>query len=164
MKLIGQTSLVLIFNVLAHAAAASDVQTAALPIPKNDLVARMSQAVQSKDWYQGEKLATAAITAGGLTANEKSAALNNLCVSQSLKRAYADAAETCSQAVALTPARESAYVNRGNLYAKMGKPSLARADYAKAKELNPSSTLAERNLTALRWNEEHHYVALVPIY
>ncbi len=164
MKTLPRAALLFTFNVLAANAIAADLQTAAVAPAKNELVARMSQAVQSQDWYQGEKLASAAISTGNLTVNEKAAALNTLCVSLAMKRMYTQGVDVCSQSVALTPDRPSAYINRGNLYAKMGKESLAREDYAKAKALNPQSDLSERNITSMRWKEDHHYVALVANY
>lgn len=164
MTTLPRIALLFSFNVLAANAIAADLQTAALAPAKNDLVARMSQVVQAQDWYQSEKLANAAISTGGLSVNEKAAALNTLCVSQTLKRIYSEALDACSQSVALTPERAGTYINRGNLYAKMGKESLARDDYAKAKSLDPNSDLSERNLTSMRWKEDHYFVALVANY
>jgi Flp pilus assembly protein TadD len=164
MKSLPRVALLFCFNVFAGNAIAADLQTAAVAPAKNDLVARMSQAVQSQDWYQSEKLASAAIGAGGLSVNEKAAALNNLCVSLALKRMYTQGVDVCSQSVALTPDRPGPYINRGNIYAKMGKESLAREDYAKAKALDPNSDLSERNISSMRWKEDLHYVALVANY
>ena len=164
MKNLMRSIFVFVFNVLAGTAMAQDLQTAAVAPAKTEIVTQLSQAVQNKDWAQSEKLATAAIDLGGLTVNEKTAALSNLCIALAQQRAFTQALAACNKSVAIAPARAGSYVNRGNLYAKLGKPTLAAADYAKAKSLEPNNTIADINLTSMRWNEEHHYVALIANY
>ena len=53
---------------------------------------------------------------------------------------YEDAVKDFSQAIELSPRHEEAYVNRGNVYRKLGNYRGAIADYTQAIKLNPSFT------------------------
>jgi len=50
------------------------------------------------------------------------------------------AIESFGKAIALSPRHEDAYINRGNVYRKLGNYQGALADYTRALQLNPSFT------------------------
>ncbi len=77
----------------------------------------------------------------GLNASQMSA---NRSFNQGLEKLqaakYEGAIEDFGQAIKLNPSYEDAYVNRGNIYRKLGNYQGAIADYTQAIQLNPSFT------------------------
>ncbi len=63
------------------------------------------------------------------------------------------AVECFTLAINLKESEDNYYVNRGLVYAEMGKTSLAKQDYEKALSINPGNSLASVNLALLERDE-----------
>lgn len=149
---------------LALTAGASDLTpTAAGTTPASEsAAAKMSRAILGEDWSAGARFATEVLGDEDASAKELLAAANNLCVTQTINGLFSKALAACNQSVALAPQRAGVYINRGNLYSQMHRPTLAMADYEHAKTLTTNTEVVDKNISSLWWKEAHTYVAMMP--
>jgi tetratricopeptide (TPR) repeat protein len=105
----------------------------------SQLLNRSAKAMMSEDWYTGSLASRKALGLPNLNTWETMAALNNLCIFQTKLGLFKEALVTCTKSVERGPDQWANYINRANLLAMTGDARGAKADYARAKELNPTS-------------------------
>ncbi len=120
------------FLTTVSAAQAHDTSTI------HSLLDKSADAVTAKNWVAGAGAASDLVETEGLTPLQTAMAQNNLCIHMTQLQRFGGALDACDAAVAYAPEAWAVYVNRGNLLYAMGKRGAAKADYAKAKTLNPT--------------------------
>lgn len=107
-----------------------------------------TQALAAGKWNKSVFWSQKALHGAGLSTGETIQALTALCVGQIKLGRFAEAAETCDKAVVVGPAEWTGYLNRGNLRALTGDSLGARADYARARDLNPAHPVTQAAASA----------------
>lgn len=102
-----------------------------------------TQALAAGKWNQAAFWSQKALTTPGLSTADTVKALTSLCVAQTKLNRFGEAYGTCSKAVAAGPAEWTSYINRGNFRIMTGDIQGARADYARAKALNPANPVVQ---------------------
>ncbi len=129
-------------TLLISAAAAQAAGTAANTAAET-AIDTAAQALAGAKWNKSVFWSEKALSTPGLSTADTVRALTSLCVAQTKLNRFGEAWNSCNAAVTAGPAEWTGYINRGNLRVMTGDVPGARADYARAKALNPAHPIAQ---------------------
>lgn len=113
----------------------------------NGLVNEAAHALDRQKWQKGASLARQALKSGELTPQNLPAALNNLCIGLTGQGYYAEAMDTCNQAITKRPREWSFYNNRANIHFYRAQYDRALSDYYKALTFSPGDDVLITNIS-----------------
>lgn len=102
-----------------------------------------SQAIVAAKYRTGLAATRELLELPNLTAEQKAAGLNHLCIHLSQIGRTSQALRACNESIALNASDWGVYVNRGNALSAAGFRIAAKASYRKAEELNPAAGTIE---------------------
>lgn len=111
-----------------------------------ELLDKSAQAIVAEKWRMGLSATRQLLDMPYLTSEQRAEGLTHLCIHLTQIGRTLQAKRACDESIALNASDWGAYVNRGNALSAMGYRIAAKADYRKAKELNPTAeaiTVAE---------------------
>jgi Flp pilus assembly protein TadD len=109
--------------------------------PARDDLMLGTEALRNRQWHKAVEVTQSAL-AGCLTDEQRTVALNNLCVGLANLDDARAALPVCTKSVVVSDGEWSTLVNRASLYRQLGKERLADADLAKAMSLHTDPTIA----------------------
>lgn len=108
-----------------------------------DLLGKSARAIVAEKWRAGLKATRELLDMPNLSAAQRAEGLTHLCIHLTQIGRTEHALRACNESIALNPGGWGAYVNRGNAQSAMGNRIAAKADYRKARELNPTAETVE---------------------
>lgn len=107
------------------------------------LLDKSARAIVAEKWRAGLAATRELLDMPNLTAAQRAEGLTHLCIHLTQVGRTEHAMRACNESIALNGSDWGAYVNRGNAHSAMGNHIAAKADYRKAKELNPTTETIE---------------------
>ncbi|MCA0202283.1 MAG: hypothetical protein LCH56_15865 [Proteobacteria bacterium] len=123
--------------------ASLSVVSAAQADTTSGLLDKSARAIVAEKWRTGLAATRELLDTPNLTTEQRAAGLTHLCIHLTQIGRTEHALRACDESIALNGADWGAYVNRGNVHSAMGNRIAAKADYKKAKELNPTTETVE---------------------
>lgn len=109
----------------------------------SDLLDKSARAIVAEKWRAGLSATRDLLELPNLTSVQRAEGLTHLCIHLTQMGRTDHALRACDQSIALNASDWGAYVNRGNAHSAIGQRIAAKADYRKAKELNPTAETIE---------------------
>ncbi|MGE3334106.1 MAG: tetratricopeptide repeat protein [Rhodospirillaceae bacterium] len=107
------------------------------------LLDKSARAIVAEKWRAGLAATRELLDTPNLTAAQRAEGLTHLCIHLTQIGRSEHALRACNESIALNGGDWGAYVNRGNAHSALGNRIAAKADYRKAKELNPTAETVE---------------------
>lgn len=126
-------------TVLASLLISASVTSAARAETYSELLHKSAAAMMAEEWRTALSHTRELLALPYLTGEQRAAGLTHLCVQLTQVGRTGEALRACNASIALNAKDWGAYVNRGNALSALGYRTAAKADYRKAKELNPTS-------------------------
>jgi Flp pilus assembly protein TadD len=105
------------------------------------LLSKSTAAAETSDWRSGASYSRKLLALPDLSSTQSAAAYSHLCMHLTNLAQFDAALVACNRSVALEPTAWGSYVNRGNVYLALGDTAGARANYNRAKAMNPSAPI-----------------------
>jgi tetratricopeptide (TPR) repeat protein len=109
----------------------------------SDLLDKSARAIVAEKWRAGLAATRELLDTPNLTTKQRAEGLTHLCIHLTQIGRVEHALRACNESIAFNDSEWGAYVNRGNAHSAMGNRIAAKADYRKAKELNPTTETVE---------------------
>ncbi len=123
--------------------ASLSIVSAAKADAASDLLDKSARAIVAEKWRAGLAATREFLDTPNLTADQRAAGFTHLCIHLTQIGRTDHALRACNESIALNGGDWGAYVNRGNAHSAMGNRIAAKADYRKARELNPAAETVE---------------------
>lgn len=126
-----------------------------------ELLDKSAKAIIAEEWRTGLAATRDMLELPYLTTEQRASGFTHLCIHLTQIGRATEALRACNQSIALNANDWGAYVNRGNALSALGFRIAAKADYRKAKAMNPTS---EAVTVAADMQPETPYVFTRPPY
>ncbi|MGE3475879.1 MAG: hypothetical protein AB7H70_08730 [Rhodospirillaceae bacterium] len=123
--------------------ASLSVVSAAKADTYSGLLDKSARAIVAEKWRAGLAAARELLDMPNLSTAQRAEGLTHLCIHLTQIGRTEHALRACNESIALNPGGWGAYVNRGNAHSAMGNRIAAKADYRKARHLNPTAETIE---------------------